>query len=117
MADIYARRVFEFMYDVGANNIKLGRDRKMAWAREVVLAWKAAVNRQPHPYWELFFPTLLPKLSPIIIGRTVNLCMRCLTKCPLCRVFPSIIQRLATQLPGLCSYGQLFPSKRKLRDR
>lgn len=46
MADIYACGVFEFMYDVGANNIKLGRDRKMA-RRGSWLAREAAVNRHP----------------------------------------------------------------------
>lgn len=65
MADIYARRgVFEFMYDVGANNIKLGRDRKMARAREVVLAWKAAVNRQTPPVLGTFLPDFVIRTFP-----------------------------------------------------
>lgn len=69
MADMYARRVFEFMYDVGANNIKLGRDRKMGWPREVVLAWKAAVNRQPHPSIGNFSSRLCyPNFPPLLLG-------------------------------------------------
>lgn len=62
-------RVFEFMYDVGANNIKVGRDRKMAWAREVVLAWKAAVNRQPHTRIGNFSSRLCyPNFPPLLLG-------------------------------------------------
>lgn len=61
---MYARRVFEFMYDVGANNIKVGRDRKMGWPREVVLAWKAAVNRQPHPVLGTFLPDFVTPTFP-----------------------------------------------------
>lgn len=52
------------MYDVGANNIKLGRDRKMAWAREVVLAWKAAVNRQTPPVLGTFLPDFVIRTFP-----------------------------------------------------
>lgn len=40
MTDICAWGVFEFMYDVGANNIKVGRDRSKNGSVGSWLAWE-----------------------------------------------------------------------------
>lgn len=89
MTDICAWGVFEFMYDVGANNIKVGRDRKMA-PLEVGWRGKTAVNQRPtlpelfyltptetfaHYYWgnrEFMYAVFNKMFSPRSVSRTIR---------------------------------------------
>lgn len=92
--------------NVGANNIKVGGDRKMA-PREVARRGNRRLTDVPR-YWN-FSSRRQPKLSRIIIGRAVNLCIRCLTKCLPRKVFPKVFN--ATQEVHVTTF-QLFSFER-----